>query len=457
MLTGKILDAWRGAGAERWTAWLMVAAAAVLPLQSTATVDIGYTLRPSYILLGAALVIGLPVAVRGWRRAPRWLGVIAMALAGVYLLATAFGDMATIAGTARGGGSRALVYLVDLVLGLGVIGLVCGLWAGLDQLRPLITATVVGAGLAALYAIWQWPAQEFGLPMEDILTTRDSNGVTTGGEQGPGLFGWERVRGTFLEPHFLGGFMASIAPLALAVASWTGGRLRMAAWAAGAMMILALILTSSASAWAVFGLAALCAAAAWGIGAGRPRPAMAAAMAACAAILLAPSLVVAPETLARATGRDAQTLVATADFRKQTWDTALDIWAARPAIGFGPGQSSVQLSLVQQGDRAAGLNSAQGVWAAALVDAGVPGLALWLLLLGGTSLLAFLALGARPSWTSAALAAAVLAGSLSALIATDRLDLRVWLLAGAAAASTTAVRPLRQGSVGGKGERQTGR
>jgi len=210
------------------------------------------------------------------------------------------------------------------------------------------------------------------------------------------------------------------------------------------MMVVTLVLTASASAWAVFALAVLATGAAWAVAAGRPRLAMAAAVAASAAILLAPTLVVAPETLARATGRDAQTLVATADFRTQTWDTVLDVWATRPATGYGPGQSSVQLSLVQQGDRAAGLNSAQGVWAAALLDAGVPGFALWLLFLGGTSVLAFITLVARPSWTSAAVAAAVLAGTLSALIATDRLDLRVWLIAGIAAASASAGRhPVR--------------
>jgi hypothetical protein len=433
--------AWTGERAERWTAWLVLAGAAALPLQNTATFDVGFTVRLSHVLFGVALVVGLPFAWRGFLALPPWLRWPAVGLVLAYGLVSATSDMATIAGTPRGGSERAVVFLGDLVLGVGVMCLVPGLWRGLRSLQALLLAVTAGTGVAAVYALYQWPAQRLGLPLTEILTTADSNALTTGGEQGSGVLGWERARGTFLEPHFLGAFMAAGIPLALLAAAQARGRVRALAAAAAVAATGALLVTSSAPAYASITIAALVGAAAWGVAAGRPRLAAAAAAAGTAAVLAAPGLVAAPEVLAAVTGRDTTTLTATADFRTQTWSRVLDIWAVQPAQGYGAGQSSVQLSLVTQGQTAVGLNSAQGLWASSLIDAGVIGLGLWTALLGAGLVLAAAVLWRQTTPAAAMLVPAVVAAICAAVVAGDRLDLRIWLLLGIVAAASLAREP----------------
>jgi hypothetical protein len=434
-------SAWSGARPERLARWLLLAGAAALPLQNTATLDIGFTVRPSHLLLGLALVVGLPFAWRGFLLLPAWLRWPAVGLVGIYALATVMGDLATIAGTPRGGSARAAVYLADLAQGAAVMCLVPGLYRGRLALRPLLLALAAGTGLAALYALWQWPAQRFGLPLTDILTTADSNAITRGGEQGAGLLGWERARGTFLEPHFLGAFMSAAVPLAVVASLQAQGARRMLAAVAAAAGLGALVVSSSAPAYAGFAIATAVAGAAWGVGTGRPRLAALAAAATTSALLAAPVVVAAPEVLAAVTGRDAATLTITAEFRTRTWSRVLDIWAVQPAYGHGAGQSSVQLSLLSEGSSAVGLQSAQGLWASSLIDTGAVGLGIWVVLLGAFISVALREVWRRPSAVNALLLLAAVAAVCSALVAGDRLDLRTWLLVGVVAgASGSALR-----------------
>src|SRR4051812_14204238 len=104
---------------------LTLAGAATLFLQSAATIDLVFTVRVSYVLLLGALVVGAPWAWAGWRALPWWLGVAGAALLLVYVLATLVGDEAVLT-AGRSGRSRSLVYVGDLALGLGVLGLVRG-------------------------------------------------------------------------------------------------------------------------------------------------------------------------------------------------------------------------------------------------------------------------------------------------------------------------------------------
>jgi len=429
------ISAWSGPRAERWTRWLVLGGAAALPLQSTATVDIGFTLRVSYVLFGLALVVGLPFAWRGLWLLPPWLRWSAAGLLATYVVVTSTSDLATIAGTSRGGDLRALVYLTDLAIGAGLMCVAAGLWRGFGSLQPLFVALTIGAGAAAAYAVYQWPAQRYGLPVSDILTTRDSNGITTEGFQGTGLLGWERARGTFLEPHFLGAFMSAAAPVAVLAAVQARARMRVVALVAAALVIVALVVSSSAPAYASFAVAGIIAGTTWAVGAGRPRLAGLTAAGAAAAILAAPSLVLVPEVLASATGRDAATLTVTADFRKDAWQRVLDIWSLEPAGGHGAGQSSVRLALASDRPGAVGLSSAQGIWASALIDVGLVGLGFWIALVGGALAHVFRGTYRQPWLASAMLVMATVAAVSSALVASDRLDLRVWLLFGIVAAS----------------------
>lgn len=404
-----------------------MAASAALFLQAAGTVELVYTVRPSFVLMSVAVVLGLPFAVDGWRRTPPWISWPAAGLLAAYLICLLFGRSETI-GLARAGSHRDLVYIGDLLVGLGAFGLVVALWAGERRMRGLLGAVVLSGAVAAAYAVYQWPAQIFHWPLNDVINVPDSNAVTTGGSQGAGVFGHERVRGTFLEPHLLGAFLASVLPVTLAL--WpaaTHATRRALLCALVVLMLLALLFTSSVPAWAILLICALATLFAVAL-AKRWRVAVRSTLALLVVVLaMVPLFIAYPDLLSGLTGRSTADLALTTDFRTQTWETVLEIWADRPAIGYGPGQSSVQLTM-KEGDDAPGLLSAHGIWAAALIDSGVLGLAFWLAFLGGVLGVGTRCLLRRPSLLRAATATAALAAFLSTLIAGDRLDLRVWIL-----------------------------
>jgi hypothetical protein len=67
---------------------------------------------------------------------------------------------------------------------------------------------------------------------------------------------------------------------------------------------------------------------------------------------------------------------------------------------------------------------------AALVDAGVFGFGLWLLLLGSVVFIGVRAVLREPTWLLAGLFAAALVGILASLVAGDRLELFAWVILG---------------------------
>ena len=420
---------------------LVLAACTTTFLQSAGTLELVYTVRPSFVLMAIAVALGLPLVWRGWRSAPAWVSWSAAALAATYLICALL-NTGTTTGLTRAGAHRELAYLGDLAIGLGGFGLVNALWANGVRVRDLMKALVLSGALAAAYAVYQWPAQIFGWPFADVLSVADSNAVTSGGSQGAGLFGHERVRGTFLEPHFLGTFLASILPLTFALAAgMTTTRRRVPLAVAAALMLLALVFTASAPAWAVLLTCVLGVAVCLWIGRGHSTAAAVAAALFVTFLFMVPVTTAYPGILSDVTGRSSADLALTSDFRIQTWDRAIDIWSRRPVAGYGPGQSSVQLTLEISGQDAPGLLSAQGVWAAALIDCGVVGLGFWLLLLGGIVGRGLWSLVRRPSVQLAALTIAALVAVASALISGDRLDLRVWVLLGMLAAIVARAAP----------------
>lgn len=432
----RILTAWASEATARVGRLLVVAACALLFLSAAGTLEIVYTIRPSYALLALACGIAAPHVRQGWKRMPATLRAIALGLGLAYVAATLLGDQLTLPGQARGGSHREIAYLADLALGLAVIGLIAGLWLQGTVPRPVIFALVLGAVLAALYGLYQWIAQRYGWPFDDVNNTLDSNLVTNDNDQGPALFGWERIRGTFVEPHLLGSYLAANVPLFAAVIARTAGIIRAAATAGLVAVVLAMVLTASLPAWIIGSIGVLVALA---IGASAHRMITASAvlgsLVALAIVMTAIGLTL-PDKLAGATGRSPAELQSTAAFRQNAWDGAVDVWSRRPLLGYGPGQSSVQLAYEFQArtgvpeESPPVLVSAQGIWAASLMDAGMAGFVLWALLLGGA-----LALGTRGVWRTpsiervAVLAAALVAVGASA-VATDRLDIRVWVLVG---------------------------
>jgi hypothetical protein len=312
-----------------------------------------------------------------------------------------------------------------------------GLWRDRAK-EPLVGALAIAAGLAAVYATYQWPARHFGLPLADISNTLDSGGVTAGASQGSGLLGWERVRGTFLEPHFLAAFLAALLPISVLAAWMTRGRVRLLAAVGAAAIAIGLVLTASVPAWGALSMGVVASAALFAIGRGWIGMAAATAAAAVVVAVGAPIVASSPSWLGSVTGRGHAQLVVSSTFRADAWRAAERAWAGRPVLGRGPGQSSVQLGrqAISSGRRSGiALRSAQGLWAAALVDAGVLGFGAWVLLLGGVLAIGGRQLIRRPSPLLLAAFAAATSVVVSSEIAGDRLDTTAWALLGLLLAS----------------------
>jgi O-antigen ligase len=448
-LLGAAWQAWSGPAPAAVTQTLLVLACAGLFLQSAATLEVVYTFRVSYLLAALAVVVGLPHVVAGWRALPSWLVAGAGALVAFYLAADLLGDKEVLQGSARGGSYRDLVFLMDLLLGLGVVGAMSGLARRDRAVSQFLTALAVGAGLAALYGVYQWFAQHFGWPLSEVNNTLDSNFLTADGVQGTGLLGWERIRGTFLEPHSLGEFLAAGLPLVAYLAWRARGAARWAALGAVGASLFGLLMTASVPAWSVLCVAVLFTTILSAWGRGRRRPALAGAAVLVAILIGGPVAAAQPDFVARVTGRPAAQITISTAARTESWQRALNEWSARPLVGYGPGQSSVRLAhdpVLRIADHERPekvLGSAHGVWAAALVDAGVFGFAAWIYLLGGIVVVCAVALLRRPDALHAASVAALAAVALDAQFSGDRLEIGTWLVIGFALAVATSAMPQR--------------
>jgi len=409
----------------------------MLFLDSAGTFEAGFTVRASYVLLAAANAVGLPWVVRGWSRLPVAVRVSAAALIAVYALAALVdGHPAPAPGLTRTS-HRELVYLLDLVLGLGTIGLIVGLRAAGWPLRRLVWGLLVGLALAVVYAAYQWPAQHFGWPWADINSAPNTDNFSHGHRfQGRGLFGWERIRGTFKEPLFLASYVGALLPLLVLAVVRTGGRLRAPLAVTLVLAIAVLALAASSLTWGVMLLVGLALSVVWAVAFGRPRPAAVLGGLLVIGVLMAPLAFEHAGVVAGATGRSGAQLQSTATNRRDAWRQVGDRWSAKPLLGYGPGQSSVLLayrpdpSAVGRTTAPLVLGSAQGLWAASLIDTGLLGLTAWLATLGGLFAVALRALlGRAEPFAWAAFAAAGIA-TLLGQAAGDRLDLKVWLLLG---------------------------
>jgi O-antigen ligase len=435
--------------AERAALALVIAAAALLFLDAAATVHAVYTIRLSYFCAAAAVVVGAPFVLDGARRLPPVVRWAAFALLAVYVLAAVLGHQLALPGDSRTGGVRSVVYVLDLALGLACFALVSAVFRTQERLRLLGWAFIAGGAAAAAFALYQWVGQRYGLPLTNLNNTLDSNGITTGANQGQGVFGWTRARGTFLEPHFLGDYIASMLPLATGGALLARDRLRVIAVATAVALVLALIATSSAPDFAVLAIGVLLASTALAIGHGRVAAATALGFVTATMVVLTPLALLSPAPVAAATGRSEADVANTISFRTDTWSRALEIWRQHPVLGFGPGQSSVQLAAATdvppalRPSQPGSLQSAQGVWAASLVDAGIAGLVCWIVLLASVGWIALRAVARTPSAATWAVAAAAVAGAAGAEVTGDRLDLRVWLLLGFAVAVANTQREHR--------------
>jgi len=138
-----------------------------------------------------------------------------------------------------------------------------------------------------------------------------------------------------------------------------------------------------------------------------------------------------PQLIGPLVGRSGGELTFTAAFRTETWRTVLRLWAHSPVLGAGPGQSSVLLTAAHAAPGAlptGALVSAQGVWAAALLDGGLIALGLWLILLGGGIIIGVRALWRYPTGLRWATVAAGGAAVIDVMNTGDRLFPLDWLI-----------------------------
>lgn len=417
---------------------LAVAACALLFLQAAGTVELGYTVRPSQALFLLAVGCGLPLVWRGWMELPASVRAAAAALLVVYLLSAVLNDEDVVATGARGAETRSLVTLIDLLLGLAVLCLVAQVATRPEWSWRVLVALVVGATIAGMYGVYQLPARPLGLPLADINNALNSDGLTRGYKfQGTGLFGFERLRGSFTEPRAFAAYLTTLLPLFFAVSVSRRGGSRWLLLLAAAPVVVAAVFTTSSLAWGALVVVSLLGLLLFLIGRGRPIGAGGLAILLGAGFASLALLMVDPTPLSDLTNRPATSLQSSAEFRKRTWASVGDEWSQRPVLGYGPGQSAVQLAegageTGEVGTRRSPLvlGSAQGLWSASLVDAGILGLAAWLVFLGLVLFQGARRLVRRPTVIHACLFVSAAVAVLGSQISADRLDLRAWIVLG---------------------------
>jgi hypothetical protein len=430
---------------------LVLASAAMLFLHDAATVGVSYTLRASYGLMALACVLGVGFVIRGWRSTPIGVKLAAGLLVLVYLVSGLAGVNPVLTGQGRGSHTRWIVYILDLGLGLASVGLLLGLFRDRRRIRQLIVALAAGGVAAAGYGVYQWFAQRHGWPFSNLDNAPNSDNFTTGARfQGIGLFGWQRIRGTFVEPFALGIYLAAMLPLVGLLFGVSTRRARALSLGAIGLTAMALVLTDSSLAWASLALAVAFAATGAFVTAGRPLLAGLAGGGLALLVVLCTVTVAEPGFLANVTARSNSQLHLTLSARTDAWSESEHIWSQRPVLGYGPGASSVKLA---RRDNAVGvrsspmvLGSAYGIWAASLIDAGVLGLLSWVVLFAAVLYYAASVAIARRSLRLWAVIAAVVAAMIASQVGGDRLDLRVWVLIGLLLALSRVTRAPRAGA-----------
>lgn len=435
-------NAWQRSLAPGASTFLLSASVALLFLDAAGTIEFVYTLTVSHLLILAACVTGAPFILEGWKRVPAALRLLAGLLLLVYVFGAVTGDQAVLASAERAGSYRDVVYVADLALGLAVIGLVVGRCQVERSLRPLVICLFAGAGAAASYGVYQALALEFGWPLTDVNNAVNSDLVSYGYKsQGTGVLGFERVRGTFTEPHFFGSYLSALAPTAVAVWSFLQGRrARGLLFAAVGALAASMVLTASLPAWGILAAGSGVTLVVYGVARGLVTGAAVAGAALATTLMVFSLPFVSPQSLAAASGRSADDIRLTTEFRTDGWSRVIDLWSTRPVLGYGPGQGSIRLArgLPNDQDQVV-LGTTQGLWAAALIDAGILGFATWALFLGSALWLCVRALLLRQTPTLIALSTAAVVAVFGSQITGDRLELRVWVVLALAIAAATAV------------------
>jgi O-antigen ligase len=258
----------------RSTAKGLVLLTAVIPLEAFATIEAGFTIPPSYVLL-VILLIGsifkgesLSIRFPGARPVLAYLGiaVIATALAfsgAVDIPAMQFDRAARF----RAGPLRSPIQLALIFFHFSLFFLIAARVKSIETADRILRMHLVAGLCLALVGIYQIAAFTFDLPLKDLTWSIDA-------VENSSAYTYSQVRyysagvaqfssrATFLESLHFASYLNSVVPIALAlwVGRSAGTRERFGVFTSplvAVLGIIALFLTMSRSGWAAFAVASL--------------------------------------------------------------------------------------------------------------------------------------------------------------------------------------------------------
>ncbi len=144
----------RTSAARAWSVWigdsataisraLMLGAATLLFLSAAATLEASFTMTASYALALLAAGIGAPAALRGWLRLTPFASLAVAAIVAIYIIAAWIGTDAVVPSQRTALGHRDLAYVLDLILGFAVVGLVVDAFRDRRSLRRLVVCSLL--------------------------------------------------------------------------------------------------------------------------------------------------------------------------------------------------------------------------------------------------------------------------------------------------------------------------
>lgn len=231
---------------------------AALPLQGV-VVNVGLNIPPTFLLLWLVLALLLVDKRTTFRRTPIDLAILAffvVSLLSLFIPLVNPPPVVDISETfgLRGSSFRGLIQLVErssIFLMMYVTVSVCTSWA---MIKRVLNVFVVASVIVVAYGIYQFFAQLFGLPLQDVGTAL--NTTLSLGSVWSAHFPIPRVRSTFMEPLYFGTYLISVISLFVPLLLYRGRALlnRRLLYLGLIASLIALLLTFSRGAWVSFGV-----------------------------------------------------------------------------------------------------------------------------------------------------------------------------------------------------------
>lgn len=181
---------------EPWIGVVLIAF--VLPFERVASIDIGgFTLRLSQVMLGITLAVVIVYVIAGKLR---------IRLTGAHIPLLVFAIGASIALPASINGFRGVTSFAFMIFTALLVLLLPTVITHKQKLRVVLLALLFGAGVTAIFGLFQFAGDLAGLPPEltglrDLYTKE--------------VFGFPRIQSTALEPLYFANFL--LLPIALAI------------------------------------------------------------------------------------------------------------------------------------------------------------------------------------------------------------------------------------------------